>query len=196
MILWFALILVAVLFRTATPHLDGLANFAPLMAITLCASIYLPRKIALLVPLTALLISDLILNHYYNTALFQPFMLATYACYLAAGFLGLWIATKKNLWTILGGCLASTALFYLVTNSLAWFSNPLYAQTLSGWLQALTLGLPGYPPSYTFLRNSLLSDLTFTALFVASMEWQAAKNGLPHLTLFHFISTPKSKLEA
>jgi hypothetical protein len=196
MILWLALILAAVLFRTATPHLDGLANFAPLMAITLCASIYLPRKVALLVPLSTLLISDLILNHHYQSPLFQPFMFATYACYIAAGFLGLWIATKKNLWTILGGCLASTALFYLVTNSLAWISNPLYAPTLAGWFQALTLGLPGLPPTYTFLRNSLLSDLTFTALFVASMEWQASKNGLPHLPFFHYISTPKPKLKA
>lgn len=180
-IIWFSLILLAVVFRCSTPHLDGLANFSPLMAITFCAAIYLPRKTAFFVPLLALFISDLILNSTYQTALLQPFMLGTYACYLVAGLFGLWVAQHKNLWTLLGGCLLSTVLFYFVTNTLAWFSTPAYAPTFVGWIQALSLGLPGFPPTYTFLRNSLASDLAFTLLFVGCMEWGAAKNGLPSL---------------
>jgi hypothetical protein len=37
----------------------------------------------------------------------------------------------------------------------------------------LTVGIPGYPPSWTFLRSSLISDLLFTSLFVAGVEWSA-----------------------
>jgi hypothetical protein len=31
----------------------------------------------------------------------------------------------------------------------------------------MTTGLPGYPPTWSFLRNSLLGDLLFASLFVA-----------------------------
>jgi hypothetical protein len=34
-------------------------------------------------------------------------------------------------------------------------------------LQALTTGLPGYPPTWTFFRNSLIGDLLFAAFFIA-----------------------------
>jgi hypothetical protein len=49
---------------------------------------------------------------------------------------------------------------------------PGYAPTFSGWVQALTVGLPGYAPTWMFFRNSLLSDFLFTGLFVAAMELQ------------------------
>jgi hypothetical protein len=31
-----------------------------------------------------------------------------------------------------------------------------------GWLEALTYGLPGLPPSYVFLKNSMISSVLFT----------------------------------
>lgn len=182
MILWLALILIAVAFRVSTPYLGGLSNFAPLMAISFCAAIYLPRKWAFLLPFIALLISDLILNSYYQTPLFQSFMLATYACYLLAALLGLWIARHKNIPTLLGGSIASTLLFYVVTNTLAWITDPVYTKTFGGWFQALTVGdLIHQPATWVFLRNSLASDLLFTALFAGCLEWNAAKHGLPSL---------------
>ena len=45
---------------------------------------------------------------------------------------------------------------------------PDYAKTIPGWWQALTIGVPGFPPTLLFFRNTLLSDLLFTALFVAT----------------------------
>ncbi len=42
-----------------------------------------------------------------------------------------------------------------------------------GLIQALTIGLPQYSatPSWMFFRNSLISDLLFTLLFVISMNF-------------------------
>ncbi|MDB6149490.1 MAG: hypothetical protein JWQ44_938, partial [Chthoniobacter sp.] len=37
---------------------------------------------------------------------------------------------------------------------------------LVGWTQAMTTGLPGYPSTLLFFRNTLLSDLSFSALFL------------------------------
>ncbi len=44
-----------------------LGNFAPVAAVALCGAIYLPRKLALVLPLAALFFSDVILNafHYH-----------------------------------------------------------------------------------------------------------------------------------
>jgi hypothetical protein len=53
--------------------------------------------------------------------------------------------------------------------------NPVYPKSIVGLWQALTLGEPGYPPAYLFLRNSLLSDLLFTGAFASVCEWALAK---------------------
>ncbi len=37
-------------------------------------------------------------------------------------------------------------------------------------MQAITIGLPGYPPTWQFFRNSLLSGGLFTALFAGAMK--------------------------
>jgi hypothetical protein len=66
-------------------------------------------------------------------------------------------------------------LFYLITNTVAWLQNPEYSKTLLGWIQALTTGLPGYPPTWTFFRNTLLSGGLFTGLFVGAMKLTEAR---------------------
>ena len=59
-----------------------------------------------------------------------------------------------------------SVIFYLVTNTGCWLTDPNYPPTFAGWVQSLTTGLPGYPQTWTFFRNSLLGDLLFAALFV------------------------------
>jgi hypothetical protein len=55
-------------------------------------------------------------------------------------------------------------LFYFASNTLAWAHDPDYAKSLAGWWQANTVGLPGYPPTWTFLRNALAGDMVFVVL--------------------------------
>ena len=66
--------------------------------------------------------------------------------------------------------MSGAVLFYLITNTIAWWQNPVYAKTLAGWIQALTTGQPGYPPTWTFFGNSFLSSGLFTGLFVSAMK--------------------------
>jgi hypothetical protein len=52
--------------------------------------------------------------------------------------------------------------------------DPGYPKTFAGFVQAQTIGLPVYngaTPAWMFLRNSLLGDLFFTALFVVCMSF-------------------------
>jgi hypothetical protein len=73
---------------------------------------------------------------------------------------------RGGLLAILGGTLVASVLFYLITNTGSWLGLAAYPQNFAGWIQSLTIGLPGYPPTWTFFRNSLVSDLLFAAFFV------------------------------
>ncbi len=142
-------------------------NFAPLAALFFCSALFLPKNWALVVPFAALLVSDLILNHHYGVALLSAGDLIRYAAFGAVLAIGFGVKKAGGGWAwIVGGTVGSSVLFYLVTNTASWFVSAAYAKTLAGWAQALTLGTPGFPPTLLFFRNSLISDLLFTGLFV------------------------------
>ena len=90
--------------------------------------------------------------------------------------LGRWVAVRSSWDRWLGGALAASLIFYLVTNSFSWWTNVGYDKSPVGWWQALTVGMPGFSPTWTFLRASVISDLLFTAVFVAGIEWSARRN--------------------
>jgi hypothetical protein len=163
------------------------ANFSPVAAIFLCSGAFLYRRAAYLWPLIALLVSDVIINAHYHVPLLDTRMISGYFCFALFLLLGRWLGQKrqaKAFW-MLGGAVAASLLFYVVTNTVDWFFDSsvpfpveLYAKTFSGWLQALTIGHPNFPPTYLFLRNTLVSDLLFTAAFL--------------LTQFVFRSSPET----
>lgn len=47
---------------------------------------------------------------------------------------------------------------------------------MAGWITALTKGAGGYPPTWEFFRNTLLSGGLFTALFAAAAKTVAAES--------------------
>ncbi len=61
-------------------------------------------------------------------------------------------------------------LFYLITNTAAWLSNPEYTKDLAGWIIALTKGTSGYPTTLEFFRNTLMSGGLFTGLFAGALK--------------------------
>jgi uncharacterized protein DUF6580 len=175
----FLLILAAVIYRVAAAVMvqhggvGWLSNFAPLAAIALCGAIYFPRKYKFTVPLAALLVSDLVLDFYYGASLADPLILCRYVAFGLVGLLGLAISRRASLKTILPASLLGSAIFYSVTNLFSWLMDPGYLKNFAGLVQALTVGLPQYTPTWVFFRNSLVSDLLFTLLFVACMHWSA-----------------------
>ena len=144
------------------------ANFSPLAAILLCSAAYLPRKYILLASLGPLLVADLLLNAHYHEPLIDTGMVSRYFCFGLILLLG-YVVRRQQQYKVLflfGSTIAGSCLFYLVTNTATWISTVDYAKTLTGWWQALTIGEPGFPPTLLFFRNTILSDLFFTALFV------------------------------
>ena len=78
---------------------------------------------------------------------------------------------------LLGGGVLGALLFYLITNTASWLFNPFqdpeYTKNVTGWLVALIRGTGGWPQTWEFFRNTLLSGGLFTALFVAAMKLTA-----------------------
>jgi hypothetical protein len=163
-----ALLLLGIFFRVLRVEVapEILPNFSPLMASALCGALFLPGWIGLAVPVSALVLSDVVLNAHYGAPIFSDQLLWTLPGYLVAVALGWSLRGRSGLLPVLTGTLAASVFFYLVTNTGSWLGLTSYPQNFSGWVQALTVGLPGYPPTWTFLRNSLVGDLLFAALFV------------------------------
>ena len=172
------LILSAIGYRIVTglfaqPGSIGLLNFAPLAAIALCAAVYFPARYKFTVPMVALLISDVVLNIHYGFSLLSPFVLSHYFGFALVGCLGLLLQNRRSLKTLLPASIAGSLIFYIVTNFVSWLFDPGYAKNFAGLLQALTVGLPQYSatPTWIFFRNSVVSDLLFTGLFVLCMHF-------------------------
>jgi len=165
----FALLAAAVFCRLALPFAGGVPNFSPLAAIALCGGIYFPRRLAFVVPLAALFVSDLVLNAHYGVALVSTEMLSRYVALALITALGCALGNRAHLFTVLSASLCGSVGFYIATNTASWLGSAAYAKTFAGWAQALTTGLPGYPPTWVFFRNTLAGDLVFTALFFACM---------------------------
>jgi hypothetical protein len=178
-----ALLVLAAGWRLVAIQVPALANFAPLMALAFCGAVYFTDRRLWLVPLAALVLSDLYLDHYYATTFGESWTWSSAVvralCFAAAIPLGLWVAKRRNWVRLFGGALVGAVVFYLVTNTDAWLRDPFYVKNLAGWWQALTVGRPEFPPTILFFRNTLLSDLFFTGLFAAVMEFAARRAPKP-----------------
>lgn len=162
--------LLPIFLGVTTQQPSWLPGFSPLVAMILCGAAFLPRRSAITLPFAAILFTDIALNHFYKSPALTPDMAGNFAAFAAIAFLGWRLRSRAGFSTMLPAAIASSIFFYLVSNSLSWMLIPDYAKTFSGWFQALTTGLPGYAPTWTFLRNELVSNTLFTALFVACVQ--------------------------
>lgn len=146
-------------------------NFSAAYALAFCGGLYFAGAMAWWLPLSVLLGTDILLNvFYYHVSFLDPYMLVKTLAFVGIIALGRLFKPKMSWWKLVGGGLLGAVLFYLVTNAASWLNNPGYPKTLAGLWQALTTGLPGFPPTWSFFRSTLFSGGLFTALFVGAMK--------------------------
>ena len=149
------------------------AGFSPVAAVALCAGVFLPRRLALVIPLGILLLSDLVIDWHYGADFFAASLLARYVLLALVGLGGAALRPApwgRSLPAVLGATIAGSVFFYVASNALTWAGSTQYPQTLAGLWQALTAGLPGYLPSYVFFRNELVSDGLYSMVFLACVR--------------------------
>ncbi len=157
-------------------------NFSAAYALLFCAGVYFTGRMAWWLPLSVLLVTDLGIDAYYQffrgVDAFQPYQFIPYVGYVLLILLGRRFKPQCSFLTLLAGGVLGAILFYLITNTLAWFFNPFgnpeYTRTLAGWITALTKGTAGYPTTFEFFRNTLTSGGLFTGLFVGAMKLSEA----------------------
>jgi hypothetical protein len=156
-----------------------LSNFTPLAAIALCSAAYFPGKYKFSVPLVTLFISDAAINFRYDAPLLDSQIVVRYVALAVVGCAGLLLQNRAALKTLLPASIVGSTFFYAITNTFSWLSDPGYTKNLAGFIQALTTGLPNYSatPSWMFFRNSLISDLLFTLIFVLSINLGRSAEG-------------------
>lgn len=137
------------------PHLP---NFAPIGAMALFGGVNLTKKQALTLPLLAMIFSDFVIG--FDSL---PMRFAVYGCFLVSVFIGFWIKNHKNYKNIVMASLASSFIFFIVTNVAVWFFGSMYAKTPTGLIECFTLAIP-------FFRNTILGDLFYIGVFFGGYE--------------------------
>jgi hypothetical protein len=177
--IWLPVLLMIALAVTRWPGVLP-PNFSAVYGLVFCAGVYFPPRLWW-IPTLTMVVSDLALNFYYALHFemnpFQPMQLMNYAVYAILFVLGRRLGRKASFLRLLAGGILGALIFYLLTNTAAWFFNPFgnpeYTRNLMGWLIALTKGTAGYQATWEFLRNTLLSGGLFTGLFVGAMKLTA-----------------------
>lgn len=133
-----------------------LPNFTPIAAIALFAGTYLKRKeLAFAVPFSALLISDLFIG-------FHQTMIAVYVGFAITVMLGFYLRRNMKVQNVVLASLASSVIFYLITNFAVWVSGMVgYPFTIEGLMQSYVAAIP-------FFRNSLFGDLFYNGVLFGS----------------------------
>jgi hypothetical protein len=133
-------------------------NVTPIAAMALFGGAYAAnRKLAYVLPLAAMMLSDLVLGYTVYGATLLRSQPVVYACILGTAAMGRMIRDRRSPLQIGAVTLASSILFYLVTNFAVWAAGTLYPLTWAGLTTCYVAAVP-------FFRNSLLGDLGFAAL--------------------------------
>ena len=126
-------------------------NMTSITAVALFGGAYFSdRRLAFLVPFAALLLSDFILGSYDH-------MEIVYLSFALVVCVGHWLQMRRSILYIVGAALASSVLFFLLTNFGVWALESLYPKTIAGLVACYVAAIP-------FFENQIQSDLFYTLL--------------------------------
>jgi len=126
-------------------------NVSPVAAMALFGGAYFAdRKLAFVIPFAALLLSDLFLG-------FHGSMVFVYAGFAITVMIGFALKRSITFTNTTMAVVASSLVFFFLTNFGSWLTTGLYPQTATGLMQAIVAGIP-------FFQNTLLGNFVFAAV--------------------------------
>jgi hypothetical protein len=174
------MILLAALARLV-PHPP---NFAPVGAMALFGAAHFRRTwMAFLVPLAAMLLSDAALQVTTGLGLhggwlahstgFHRGMWVVYATIALVTAVGLLLRKWKSVWAVTGCVLASSVLFFVITNFAVWADGELYPRTGEGLLQCYVAAVPFF--HWTLLGDAFFAVILFGGFALAERRHEALR---------------------
>lgn len=134
-------------------------NFAPVESMALFAgALFLDRRLAILVPLVAMALSDIGLALLFGAAYgFHSLLSVVYACIAATVLLGFLLRGRIGVLSVGAASVVSALGFFVVTNFFVWWGSSFYAQSADGLLACYVAALP-------FLKNAIAGALVYSLI--------------------------------
>ena len=101
--------------------------------------------------MVALFISDLVLTGLYRH------MEIVYGSFALVVCIGFWIRNRRSALRIASAAVASSMVFFVITNFGVWALGSLYPKTIAGLVMCYAAAIP-------FFQNTLLGDALYTAV--------------------------------
>ena len=160
-----------ILFAALSRMLPHTYNFSPLGAMALFGAVHFTNKWqAFIIPITATWLSDLFINnviyaqYYPEFTWFYEGFYWQYASYLLIGLVGMVVISKVNVPRVLTGLLASSTIFFLVSNFGVWVGSKTYTQDIAGLSLCYAAGLP-------FIKGTMMGDLVYGTILFGGFAW-------------------------
>ena len=158
-------------------------NFTPVIAMAVFMP-YLTRNLstAMLLPLTAMFVSDLYIG-------FHSMMFWVYGSILLTTTLSHYTMSIKKTFVHLGAnALVSSTLFFVITNFAVWMSGNMYPMTMEGLMLCYTMAIPffGNTLAGTLLYVFLLGIVSYSATNISRRYTDDEENITSSLNIIAF----------
>ena len=159
-------LLSAILLAAALRLVPHPPNFTPIGAMALFSGAYFGRRLlSFVAPLAAMLLSDAVLGFYSG-------MWVTYLAVALIVLVG-WVALSRvSVLRVAGAALASSTVFFLVSNFGVWALSGMYPHNSAGFVACYVAAIP-------FFQNTLAGDLFYATLLFGGFA--LAEQALPQL---------------
>lgn len=150
-----SLLVIAAASTRALPYLiPHMWNFTAVGALAIFSgAMFSSKKLAFLMPLAAMAISDLVIGNGFSLLVYLGF-----TAMVTCGFL---VREKVNITNVFLASFISASVFYLITNFAFFYPATMYSHNLSGILTSYTAALP-------FFRNMFIGNMVFSAVLFSS----------------------------
>ena len=149
-------IILVILIAALSRFIPHPPNFTPIIAMGLFSGFYLKKdkKLALLLPLSAMVLSDIVLGFH----LISLFVYTSLAIITLAGSL---VTEKNKFLTLFPATIGSSFIFFAISNFGVFLIG--YPNSLAGFIACYTAAIP-------FFQNSLVADILFTGILFISYD--------------------------
>lgn len=163
-------------FARIVPHPP---NFTPIAAIALLGAATLTnKKLALILPITLMLISDGLLELASRIGLTQGWMAqgwgfhegmpVIYFTILLITCIGFVLRENRHPAWILAASLSSSVVFFVITNLAVWMFQDIYPKTLDGFIECYVMAIPFF--AYTVIGDLFFVTILFGLYHLATDE--------------------------
>ena len=167
----FGILTVIVVIAAFTRLLPHIPNVTMIAAMALFGGAYFAdKRLAILVPLIAMFISDVALYFIADYAVFTYMRLVLYGSFMLISMMGMQLRGGVTGLKVFSASIAASVLFFIVTNFGVWAldGGKFFPLNGAGLIECYAVAIP-------FFRNTLVGDLVFVTVLFGGFELAKAK---------------------